>query len=155
MTYFDLIILDTNSVKTFVQSSIHGFQNAFQLTRTWYCFTCYHICCVVQYIACGIWKSIKYAQVFAVLYCMAIRISASSGSMWYISIFEGFYIGDESVGWLPQCRWSNPEGYGYKWPYQTITKHSNLCPSLLGCTIIIVMYQKLVARLFHGFLARL
>ena len=30
----------------------------------------------------------------------------------FTHIFQGYFTGTGAIMWLPQCQWSNPEGYG-------------------------------------------
>ena len=54
----------------------------------------------------------------------------------FIHILQGYFTGTGAILWLPQCLWSNPEGYGYTapisllkptiWPWQNKTKHNHV-----------------------------
>ena len=45
-------------------------------------------------------------------------------------ILQGCFTGTGAIMWLPQCQWSNPEGYGWNQLLQNFSKHNkvwNMC----------------------------
>ena len=50
-------------------------------------------------------------------------------------ILQGYFTGTGAIIWLPQCQWSNPEGYGYNRPVKTPVEHNN------GRTVVILFWM--------------
>ena len=66
---------------------------------------------------------IKYKHGFVLLCLDAITLSVIIRFLyWIYHILQGYFTGTGAIIWLPQCQWSNPEGYGHKWPVLNLSK---------------------------------
>ena len=95
----------------------------------------------------------KYAHGFVVLCFVVVMQSFIMNSHEvFIHIHQGCFAGTGAIVRLPQCQWSNPDGYGKISQCITTTKHSKAKPVCIFLGIYCTsFYDELALRWNHNF----